>query len=187
MSDPLSSVSWRLNELLKAGRKARAFAKSPWGDSDSSPEIPLFSPMQPKTLDTLPEGARETEAIDLHEEETEPHEELTEHDEAESEEAPQPVPPQYTEEALQLAKQEADAIGYKRGLEEGSNQWRETRETFLTLVDMFRSAQSNTADFYAPLKQLSLHLAEELVRGELTLSTTAIDRLIKESLKDIEK
>lgn len=188
MSDPLSSVSWRLNELLKAGKKARAFAKSPWGDSESSPEVPPFAPMQPKTLDTLPDGARETESIDLDKEDDGELEEETLAPEAEEPEAlEQPVLPQFSEEALEQARQEADAQGYQRGLDEGNNQWREAREAFLTLVDMFRSAQSNTDDFYAPLKQLSIHLAEELVRGELTLSPAAVERLVKEALKDIEQ
>ena len=188
MSDPLSSVSWRLNELLKAGKKAMAFAKSPWGDSESSPEVPPFAPMQPKTLDTLPDGARETESIDLNKEDDGELEEETLAPEAEEPEVlEQPVLPQFSEEALEQARQEADAQGYQRGLDEGNNQWREAREAFLTLVDMFRSAQSNTDDFYAPLKQLSIHLAEELVRGELTLSPAAVERLVKEALKDIEQ
>ena len=184
MSDPLSSVSWRLNELLKAGKKARAFAKSPWGDSESSPEVPPFAPMQPKTLDTLPDGARETESIDLDKEDDGELEVETLAPEVEEPEAlEQPVLPQFSEEDLEQARQEADAQGYQRGLDEGNNQWREAREAFLTLVDMFRSAQSNTDDFYTPLKQLSIHLAEELVRGELTLSPAAVERLVKEALK----
>ena len=188
MSDPLSSISWRLNELLKAGKKARAFAKSPWGLSKASSDTPPFSPMQPRSLDALPEGARETESLDLHEEEeTELQEEVLADETREPDEVPQPELPQYSEEAMEQAKQEADAEGYQRGLAEGNDQWREAREAFLALVDMFRSAQANTDDFYAPLKQLSLHLAEELVRGELTLSSTAVERLVKEVLKDIEQ
>lgn len=188
MSDSLSSVSWRLNELLKAGKKARAFAKSPWGESESSMEFTPFSPMQPKTLDTLPDGARETESIDLNEDQDgDAQEELMQQEAVEPEEAVQPVLPQFSEEDLEQAKQEADAQGYQRGLDEGNNQWREAREAFLTLVDMFRSAQSNTEDFYKPLKRLSVRLAEELVRGELTLSSAAIERLVKDALKDIEQ
>ena len=86
----------------------------------------------------------------------------------------QPVLPQFSEEDLEQAKQEADAQGYQRGLDEGNNQSRGSR-SILTLVDMFRSAQSNTEDFYKPLKRLSVRLAEELVRGELTLSSAAIE------------
>jgi flagellar biosynthesis/type III secretory pathway protein FliH len=188
LSDPLSSVSWRLNELLKAGKKARAFAKSPWGQSEQPSEVPPFSPLQPKSLDTLPEGARETESLDLHEEEqAQPGEDVTEQEIPEAQDTPPPVLPQFSQEAMDEAQRVADAKGYERGLEEGNNQWREAREAFLSLVDMFRSAQANTDDFYAPLKQLSLHLAEELVRGELALSSTAVERLVKGILKDLQQ
>jgi hypothetical protein len=42
-------------------------------------------------------------------------------------------------------------------------------------------------EFNAPLKKLALHLAEQLVRGELTLSGAAIERLTKEALTDLEQ
>jgi flagellar biosynthesis/type III secretory pathway protein FliH len=52
---------------------------------------------------------------------------------------------------------------------------------------MFRSAQANTAEFHQPLLRLSLHLAQQLVRGELSLSSAAVERLIKGVLEDLEQ
>ena len=55
------------------------------------------------------------------------------------------------------------------------------------MTQALRAAQSDMTEFYAPLKKLALHLAEQLVRGELTLSGAAIERLTKEALKDLEQ
>ena len=188
LSDSLSSVSWRLNELLQAGKKARAFAKSPWGPSAASAGGPIFSPMQPQILDELPEGVRETEALDLQPtEEQEPAQDSTEAPlQPLVEEHSQPVLA-YTEEALEQAANEADARGYQRGLDESHAKWAEARQEFLTLIDMFRSAQANVAGFHQPLLRLAIHLAQQLVRGELNLSSAAVERLIKGVLEDLEQ
>jgi len=185
LSDSLSSVSWRLNELLQAGKKARAFAKSPWGSSAASAGGPIFSPMQPRILDGVPEGARETEALDLL-----PAEQLDSTEDTVEEPLQQLAAEPalvHTEEALEQAAKAAEARGYQRGLDEGNAKWAEARQGFLTLVDMFRSAQANTAEFYQPLLHLSLHLAQQLVRGELSLSSAAVERLIKGVLEDLEQ
>jgi len=112
LSDSLSSVSWRLNELLQAGKKARAFAKSPWGSSAASAGGPVFSPMQPRILDGVPEGARETEALDLQPTENQaPTEDAVEETVEELvQEHSQPVLA-YTEEAIEQAAREADVRG----------------------------------------------------------------------------
>jgi hypothetical protein len=46
--------------------------------------------------------------------------------------------------------------------------------------------QSDVQSFYDPLKKLAIHIAEQIVRGELTLSSTAIERLVHKALGDIE-
>jgi len=186
LSDSLSSVSWRLNELLQAGKKARAFAKSPWGPSTASVGGPFFSPMQPRILDGVPEGVRETEALDLQppEEQEPPQEALQEPLQQLDDSKPVLA---YTEEALEQAATEADARGYQRGLDESNAKLAEARQEFLAMISMFRSQQANTAEFHQPLLHLSLHLAQQLVRGELSLSSAAVERLVKAVLEDLEQ
>ncbi|CAM8656577.1 FliH Flagellar biosynthesis/type III secretory pathway protein [Burkholderiales bacterium] len=50
--------------------------------------------------------------------------------------------------------------------------------------DLARQARDTTA-FHEPMKRLAMHLAEQMVRGELSLSSAAISRLIDRSLAEL--
>jgi flagellar biosynthesis/type III secretory pathway protein FliH len=187
LSDSNQSVSWRLNDLLKAGKKAKAFASASWSQPEQSEQPAGFTQWQPTVLNDLPDGARETESLDIQ----------AETEAQEAEEAPEivepvieePVAPEpgIGEEEFEAAKRDSYAEGYRVGQEEAQAQLREAKEGFVELTQALRAAQSDMTEFYAPLKKLALHLAEQLVRGELTLSGAAIERLTKEALTDLEQ
>ena len=187
LSDSNQSVSWRLNDLLKAGKKAKAFASASWSQPEQSGQSTGFTQWQPTVLNDLPDGARETESLDIQ----------PETDAQEAEEVPEivepaieePVAPEpgIGEEEFEAAKRDSYAEGYRIGQEETQAQLREAKEGFVELTQALRAAQSDMTEFYAPLKKLALHLAEQLVRGELTLSGAAIERLTKEALTDLEQ
>jgi flagellar biosynthesis/type III secretory pathway protein FliH len=192
LSDQTQSVSWRLNDLLKAGKKAKAFAAASWQPSEKEPESQSFSHWQPLVLDTVPEGAVETESLDV---ETLPDQQEAEIEElpdaAELEQAAAEEQAMVAEAAAEQAKRDAYEEGYQRGIEQGTAdseaKWAQAREAFVELTQSVRTAQDDMTEFYAPLKKLALHLAEQLVRGELTVSSAAIERLTKEALKDVEQ
>lgn len=192
LSDQTQSVSWRLNDLLKAGKKAKAFAAASWQPPEKLPESHSFSHWQPLVLDTVPEGIVETESLDT--------EILPDQQEAEIEELPDAAELEQAaaeEQAMvaaaeaEQAKRDAFEEGYQRGIEQGTAdseaKWAQAREAFVELTQSIRTAQDDMTEFYAPLKKLALHLAEQLVRGELTISTAAVERLTKEALKDVEQ
>ena len=189
MSDPSQSVSWRLNDLLKAGKKAKAFAAASWNHSPEAVVRGSFTQWQPTVLSTVPDGATETEPLDAPDQEElvvveEVPEVLgTEEDIAERE-------AMVAKTVADQAKRQAFEEGYERGKEEASNQAELTlgaaRDDFVSLTQTLRAAQEDMTEFYQPLKKLALHLAEQLVRGELTLSSSAIERLTREALKDLE-
>ena len=189
MSDPSPSVSWRLNDLLKAGKKAKAFASASWNHSPEAVAGGSFTQWQPTVLSTVPDGATETEPLESpDQEELVAVEEVlevldTEEDIAERE-------AMVAKTVADQAKREAFEEGYERGKEEASNQAELTlgaaRDDFVALTQTLRAAQEDMTEFYQPLKKLALHLAEQLVRGELTLSSSAIERLTREALKDLE-
>ena len=64
LSDPSPSVSWRLNDLLKAGKKAKAFAAASWNHSPEAGVGGSFTQWQPTVLNTVPDGATETEPLE---------------------------------------------------------------------------------------------------------------------------
>ena len=192
LSDQSPSVSWRLNDLLKAGKKAKAFAAASWQPPEQEAESQKFAHWQPLVVHLEPESPAEVEPL--------PEEELQDSEEVEAQElqeAAELEEAQVEEQAMvveavaEQAKRDSYEEGYQRGMEQGTAdseaKWAEAREAFVELTQSIRTAQDDMTAFYAPLKKLALHLAEQLVRGELTLSSAAIERLTKEALKDVEQ
>ena len=81
--------------------------------------------------------------------------------------------------------------GFARGLEESRAALAvEYSERQQALDQLFKAVAAATTDSYrlfAPLKRLALHLAEQLVRGELSLSGDAINRLVEHALIEVER
>lgn len=187
-----SSVSWRLNELIHAGRKAKAFAMAEWSQphvAESKPS-PSFELWTPKVLDdqvtadaavAVEETPDESQAI----EQVSPEEVI-------SEELPEelgletPVE-SFDQQALDKARRHSFDKGYKQGMDEAEAKWAGARDEFIAFTESLRTAHAEENDFYQPLKKLALHLAEQLVRGELNQSTAVIERLLEEAIKDIER
>jgi flagellar biosynthesis/type III secretory pathway protein FliH len=96
----------------------------------------------------------------------------------------------WTEAALEQLRDEA----YQKGLLEGQAQVRadfetersKERELMRHLVIELRSISQDPQRFFEPLKRLSLHLAEQLVRAELQLSGQAIHNLIQECIQQLD-
>lgn len=192
MSDQTPSVSWRLNDLLQAGKKAKAFAASSWQPPKQASETAEFTRWEPLVLDAVPEGVVEAEPlIDEAPQEHQDSEIELQPDAAELEQAETEEQIMVAEAVAEQAKRDAFEEGYQRGIEQGTTnseaKWAQAREAFIELTQSIRTAQDDMTEFYAPLKKLALHLAEQLVRGELTLSSAAIERLTKEALKDVEQ
>lgn len=96
----------------------------------------------------------------------------------------------WTEAALDQLRDEA----YQRGLLEGQAQVKaefesergKERELMRHLGIELRSISQDPQRFFEPLKRLSLHLAEQLVRAELQLSGQAVHNLIQECIQQLD-
>jgi flagellar biosynthesis/type III secretory pathway protein FliH len=104
--------------------------------------------------------------------------------------------------AATVAEQERQAIedeAYQKGYDEGhakadavvrdelQAEVQLVVEDLRDLTQKMAEAAHDTNNFYAPLLKLATHLAEQLVRGELTLSGQAIARLVQTSLEEFDK
>jgi flagellar biosynthesis/type III secretory pathway protein FliH len=97
----------------------------------------------------------------------------------------------WTEAALDQLRDEA----YQKGLFEGQAQVRadfetersKERELMRHLGIELRSISQDPQRFFEPLKRLSLHLAEQLVRAELQLSGQAIHNLIQQCIQQLDQ
>ena len=54
------------------------------------------------------------------------------------------------------------------------------------LIQQIQNASNRVSEFFEPLSKLSVHIAEQLVRGELTIGPVAITRLVQGCLDSIE-
>ncbi|MFN6406880.1 MAG: FliH/SctL family protein [Limnohabitans sp.] len=96
----------------------------------------------------------------------------------------------WTPAALAQLKDEA----YQRGLIEGQarvhkdldEERDKERELIRHLGIELRSISQDPQRFFDPLKRLSLHLAEQLVRAELQLSGQAVHNLIQECIQQLD-
>lgn len=93
-----------------------------------------------------------------------------------------------THEAAVVAAREA---GYEEGLAAARAELLASveaqRAELSAFIDSFREQAADAAKLFEPLKRLSLHLAQELVRGELNLSGDAIGRLVDACLLEIDR
>ena len=102
------------------------------------------------------------------------------------------------DEAVTAAKEAAYQEGYDKGYEEayakGEAAARDELQADVELASQdlkdltqkLEEAAKDTDQFYAPLLKLAMHLAEQLVRGELTASGKAIAHLVETSLLEFE-
>ena len=99
----------------------------------------------------------------------------------------------------EVAQREAEqferglAQGLTQGLEQGAREAREAMaqevaDQCALLAKVTQEVQALLADpkqFFEPLKRLSLHLAEQLVLGELSASSKTIERLVQHCLDEV--
>ncbi len=62
-----------------------------------------------------------------------------------------------------------------------------TIEQYRELTQKIRMASTRVSEFFEPVSRLSVHIAEQLVRGELTVGPVAITRLVQGCLDAIEE
>lgn len=97
------------------------------------------------------------------------------------------------EAAREQARAEARELAYNEGLEAGMAQARaelqtqhDTQITQLKTLQAALKKLSFDADaMFEPVKKLTVHLAEQLVRGELAQSPQTISRLVDNSLREL--
>lgn len=180
-----SAKVWQPHDLLKLGAGEGGFVRTAW----SSKAVPAFNvqtvkpwvPPEPAggaelakpALQSLPSPSADMAALDLEEE--------------------APTEPDVSAEALKAAQDAA----YAEGLAEGERRVREawdadkksqhggSQALLLALDKAVRGVIQSPAQIHEPLKRLALHLAEQLVLAELTVSPQAIERLVQRAVDEL--
>lgn len=100
---------------------------------------------------------------------------------------------QLIEAAREEARIEAHAAGFQEGLEAGLEQakaeMQSTVDEKLAVIDQMikglHQLERDPNTLFEPMKKLAMHLAEQLVRGELTQSAQVIARLVDNCLREL--
>lgn len=86
-----------------------------------------------------------------------------------------------------------EALQFAQGVEEGERRAREAMAhevaaqcaVLAQVADNLNALLQERQQFFEPMKRLSLHLAEQLVLGELSTSSQAIERLVQRCLDEV--
>jgi flagellar biosynthesis/type III secretory pathway protein FliH len=105
-------------------------------------------------------------------------------------------------EGLALGKSEGLAEGLQQGLDQGkaqgltegertardavAHEMAAQRVVFETAAHELQALLSDPTKFFEPLKRLALHMAEQVVMGELHTSSEAIERLVQRCLDELD-
>ena len=197
-------VSWKLNDLLEASKKAKLFAEDSLIENNSKEfNIKDYSSSNLETdkigsviIDSDSEVEKEKDiALQKGANLSETDQELN-NNSAELEPSLDEKDPrkrnEISEHAEELERVEQTAFkeGHEKGLKEGAEKSRnEIREFELdykkVLKDIEKQAVTSN-QLYEPLKKLSIAIAVQMVRGELSLSSLAIERLITACIDQLD-
>ena len=181
--------SWHADPLLTAKGQAPSYARTQWDEKSAHKFGPWRIADKPDPALNQSTGMPMAGKL--------PSEEANAPQEVEALSEPHPmagivetVESQLSESALNALREEA----YQRGLEAGLAQARtevteerqHERELFRHLSIELRSLSQDPERFFEPLKRLSLHVAEQLVRGELQVSGQVLNNLIKQCLAQFD-
>ena len=193
--------SWSANPLLNGKSQAPSFLRTQWDEAKVRSFGPWRVADRAEPTDALTLPAPLNPASDA----GEPHS----HTGAQAPDGSQPlgdVPPmgksttapspdpQVLEAAVQRAREQAYQEGLQAGLLQGQAlahaeldaERAKERELIRHLGIELRSISQDPQRFFEPLKRLSLHLAEQLVRAELQISGQAIQGLIQSCIQQLD-
>ena len=176
MSDSDSKIHWRLNDLLRAGKKAKEFAAVSWSDPKEQDNS--------RFIQWQPGGTQQIEndiSLDLGAVAV-----------GDAAEGPNTLAVDTSIERadIQAAMAKAKEEAFEEGILEGKAQTErahgQIKNALKDLIERIRVNEGNIREFHDPLKKLAVNIAEQLIRGELTISSKAVERLVNQALEDIE-
>ena len=179
---PQAPAPWSTDPLLNSTEQAPRFLRTQWDEASARAFGPwrVADKIEP-TEGLMAEAAMPAPAPDESTDAQTPSEEASEHDATQS---------QWSDTALDQLRNEAYQLGLLEGQAqvrtEFENERSKERELVRHLGIELRSIGQDSQRFFEPLKRLSLHLAEQLVRAELQLSGQAVHNLIQACIQQLE-
>jgi len=180
LSNNANKSNWQLNDFLLADKQKQSFSSVSWGtpnDAIQQDGFKLWAPTEIVAVEEPTEGFLDASGA------------LKSDQKDQVKDAPiesEPEPEMFGIEVVRDAETKSFQEGYNKGYAEAEQKFTDAKNLFVQLTNSVEAAHRDPATFFAPLKQLSLSMAQQLVRGELSSSSVVIERLVTEALKDIE-
>lgn len=99
------------------------------------------------------------------------------------------VTPEHLEQQIRIARQQGYVQGLKDGMAKTLLELQADRQLekdlILKVSQALEGLHQDAFRLYEPMRKLSLHIAEQLVRGELSISGLAVERLVKACLSEL--
>ena len=118
------------------------------------------------------------------------HEDEAHHAPAPNGDIVETIEAQLSETALNALREDAFQRGVEAGIAQAKaaleQERQHERELFRHLSIELRSLNQDAQRFFEPLKRLAMHIAEQLVRGELQISAHAVNGLIQQCLEQFD-
>lgn len=194
-----SGAGWESSTLLARPKaKTPQFVRSSWDESASS----SFGPWRlvPRLDPTEGQSRHVQETAHLVVEDASlPHDvspaaDATLMPQADTDALVEPPPPHWvgiSEQELEQTRTQAYEQGVAAGLAQAREQWdgerQHEKELLRHLGIELRGLNQDSQRFFEPLRKLSLHIAEQLVRAELQVNGQVVDRLITQCVQMIEQ
>ncbi len=198
-------ADWTTDPLLSNPKQVPRFLRTQWDEKSAKPFGPWRSSekMDPSThlmeseeatdlenevANNLPDPQKD-EALD-EDSTVELPNDLTRSSDPENPAASIQKATSVTDANLKAIQQQAYLQGFKDGMnkaiaDHAEENQRENELVRHVLIEL-RSISQDPQRFFEPLKRLSLHLAEQLVRAELQLSGQAIHNLIQQCIQQLD-
>ena len=209
-STETNKLQWKSDPLLTGKKQKADFAQTSWDQSKErnfgswTPEShakhgeELFQSDPPKSAPTGPsaETGDQAQTSDTDSGESSAAESVHNgHSPNGSAPPPSPVSgapivlTELNEQQIRIARQQ----GYVQGLKDGmaktlhdlETERAKERDLIQTITSELAALQNDATRQFEPLRKLSLHIAEQLVRGELSTSGEAVERLVKACVADL--
>ena len=180
---PRTARVWQPLDLLHPSAGHNGFVRKAWSDRPlQSFDLQVVKTWSPPNDDSADESAG-----------TRPADDALAEDSAASEERLAAATLALTEEALETVRQTAYAEGLAQGQQQVRDEWnadqklkQSTNQNILSdLETAVRRLINTPEELYEPMKRLALHLAEQLVLAELTISPQAIERLVQRCVDEL--
>ncbi len=201
-------ISWKLNDLLEATRKAKSFAENSLMAQEQkgfllndykSERIDQFAEKS-ENIDSKNEdssfevGEKQKDEVNGTSSNQDAEKIDPTHDDLEKVTEPSATPDKIVEQQANEKKQIQETFfkdGYANGFEDGVKKAQTEAKKFESdlkaLFESIKECAVSSNELYEPLKKLAMAIAVQLVRGELSVSPLAVERLIKNSLAQIDE